>query len=103
MTDEDSIQGLGVTIVMAVGFLVKIEEAEEISAEEQACNVVCWYDDVTELFVMDVVDLDLCHDFGLVAVFVDVDVVVFEALFKEEDDGPVKPNYKLLDLNKFLI
>lgn len=76
---------------MAVGFLATIEEAEETSAEEQACNVVCWYDDVTELFVMDVVDLDLCHDFGLVAVVVVV-VSAAEALFKENDDGPAKPN-----------
>lgn len=78
---------------MAVGFLATIEAAEDISAEEQACNVVCRYDDVTELFVMDVVDLDLCHDFGLVAAA----VVVVEALFKEDDDGPAKPNCKLLD------
>lgn len=76
---------------MAVGFLgvvavdgMAAAEAA-ISAEEQACNVVCWYDDVTELFVIDVVDLDLCHDFGLVVD--DADVV------EDEDDGPAKPNF----------
>jgi len=92
MIDAVSVQGLGVTIVMAVGFLGVVVVAADglavaeaaISAEEQACNVVCWYDDVTELFVIDVVDLDLCHDFGLVVV--DAEVV------EDEDDGPAKPN-----------
>lgn len=44
MIDEVSVQGLGVTIVMAVGFLGVVADGiaeAAISAEEQACNVVC--------------------------------------------------------------
>lgn len=90
MMDAVSVQGLGVTIVMAVGFLGVVAAAAAaeaaISAEEHACKVVCWYDDVTELFVMEVVDLDLCHDFGLGAVV---------AVVEEEEDGPAKPKFDM--------
>lgn len=45
---------------MVVGFLTVV--VSEVMTDEL---LVGWYDDMTELLVMEVVDFDLCHRRGL--------------------------------------
>lgn len=72
MTDEDNVPGvIGVTIVIVVGFLTVL--VSEVITDEL---LVGWYDDITELLVMEVVDFDLCQRRGLA-------------------EGPAKPIYNI--------
>lgn len=72
ITDEDNVPvAIGVTIVIVVGFLTVV--GFEVMTDEL---LIGWYDDMTELFVIEVVDFDLCHRRGL-------------------DDGPAKPIYNI--------
>lgn len=60
ITVVDKVHGeVGVMIFIVVGFLTVV------SVELITDALFGWYEDITELFVMDVVDLDLCHKRGL--------------------------------------
>lgn len=74
-TEDDKVHGeLGVTILIVVGFLTGAG-----SLELMTDALFGWYEDITELLVIDVVDLDLCHKRGLA-------------------EGPAKPIYLFMSI-----